>query len=56
LTQGVGCLASLEGSANLGDLVAEIIEGLQAALEGLTTIREDLDLTPGAREGSHDDD
>jgi len=44
---------SLEDSANLPDpdvLAAEIIEDLQAALEELQAIQEDLAQTPGARE------
>jgi type I restriction enzyme M protein len=47
---------SLEDSANLPDpdvLAAEIIEDLQAALEELQAIQEDLAQTPGAREGEH---
>jgi type I restriction enzyme M protein len=48
---------SLEDSANLPDpevLAAEIIEDLQAALEELQAIQEDLAQTPGAREGERD--
>jgi type I restriction enzyme M protein len=45
---------SLEDSANLPDpdvLAAEIIEDLQAALEELQAIQDDLAQTPGAKEG-----
>ncbi len=45
---------SLEDSANLPDpdvLAAEIIEDLQAALEEIQAIQEDLAQTPGAKEG-----
>jgi type I restriction enzyme M protein len=48
---------SLEDSANLPDpdiLAAEIIEDLQAALEELQAISDDLAQTPGAREGEGD--
>jgi hypothetical protein len=34
---------------------AEIIEDLQAALEELQAISDDLDQTPGAREGERDE-
>jgi len=32
----------------------EIVEGLQAALEEVQTIQDDLAQTPGAKEGGHD--
>jgi type I restriction enzyme M protein len=47
---------SLEDSANLPDpdvIAAEIIEDLQAALEELQAISEDLALTPEAQEGEN---